>query len=184
METTGVVRKRQFSLRYYDMVTGHIRLVATLFCEAQSPFFSKDGRSVCCQEGGILYSHCIADGKIARLAEPVSPEPSPQTVWQAPDSKGRPQLWRQGLGGTGQLRLTADPGWEAMSPSVSPDGKTVIYLARRSGESGYLWELRLLPTDGSLHPRRVARFAVNECSVSANGWSPDGRYFAFLSQEG
>ncbi len=74
-------------------------------------------------------------------------------------------LWTVSLkGGTAQ-RLTTAPGTESMA-SISPDGKTVAFLADYEGPS----EVYTMPINGGLPQRRTW-----EGDVLPAGWSPDGR---------
>ena len=74
-------------------------------------------------------------------------------------------LWTVNIhGGTAQ-RLTTAPGTEQMA-TISPDGKTVAFLANYEGSS----EVYTMPITGGLPERRTW-----EGSVAPAGWSPDGR---------
>ncbi|HWG19443.1 MAG TPA: S41 family peptidase [Terracidiphilus sp.] len=74
-------------------------------------------------------------------------------------------LWTVSVkGGTAQ-RLTTAPGTETMA-TISPDGKTVAFLANYEGPS----EVYTMPVTGGLPQRRTW-----EGDAQPAGWAPDGR---------
>ncbi|HXV75009.1 MAG TPA: S41 family peptidase [Candidatus Polarisedimenticolaceae bacterium] len=75
-------------------------------------------------------------------------------------------LWKVGLDGGRARRLTSHPGDEGRS-SISPDGRTVAFVAEYEGPS----ELYTMPFDGGLPTRRT----YGASGVSVAGWTPDGR---------
>lgn len=74
-------------------------------------------------------------------------------------------LWTVSLKGGAAERLTTAPGVESMA-SISPDGKTVSFLADYEGPS----EVYTMPIHGGLPQRRTW-----EGDVLPAGWAPDGR---------
>lgn len=74
-------------------------------------------------------------------------------------------LWTVSLNGGVAQRLTTAPGTESMS-SISPDGKTVAFLANYEGPN----EVYTMPIHGGLPERRTW-----EGDVLPAGWAPDGR---------
>lgn len=74
-------------------------------------------------------------------------------------------LWVVSLKGGSAQRLTTAPGIES-SPVISPDGKTVAFLADYEGPR----EVYTMPITGGLPLRRTW-----EGGASPAGWSPDGR---------
>lgn len=74
-------------------------------------------------------------------------------------------LWTVGVQGGAAQRLTTAPGNESMA-TISPDGKTVAFLADYEGPS----EVYTMPVQGGLPERRTW-----EGDVFPAGWTPDGR---------
>lgn len=69
-------------------------------------------------------------------------------------------------GGGVATRLTTHPGSES-HPAISPDGKTVAFVAEYEGPS----EVYTMPVDGGLPVRRTYTGDRN----SVQGWTPDGK---------
>jgi tricorn protease len=81
-------------------------------------------------------------------------------------------LWTVSLkGGTAQ-RLTTAPGMETAA-SISPDGKTVAFLADYEGPA----EVYTMPVNGGLPERRTF-----EGDARPEGWTPDGRLMIATSR--
>jgi Tol biopolymer transport system component len=68
-------------------------------------------------------------------------------------------------------RLTQGAGWE-WYPSLSPDGRTLVFL---SGDAGY--DLVEVPLDGS----RERDLIATTRSQIAPAWAPDGIHFAYVT---
>jgi Tol biopolymer transport system component len=71
-------------------------------------------------------------------------------------------------------QLTNDPGEEA-SPSLSPDGRSLLYASRTSGN----WDVHLLRVGGR-NPVNLTR--ESEADDTQPVFSPDGEYVAFRSE--
>jgi Tol biopolymer transport system component/DNA-binding winged helix-turn-helix (wHTH) protein len=91
--------------------------------------------------------------------------------WVAYVSYPDANLFRSKLDGSQKLQLTVPPVQTAM-PRISPDGKTVAYMARTPGER---WQIRLTPFSGGA-TRRLTSGTFEEVEPT---WSPDGRSLAF-----
>jgi tricorn protease len=74
-------------------------------------------------------------------------------------------LWTVSVKGGAAQRLTTAPGAETM-PAISPDGKTVAFLANYEGPS----EVYTMPITGGLPQRRTW-----EGNAAPAGWASDGR---------
>jgi Tol biopolymer transport system component len=85
------------------------------------------------------------------------------------------------------IRLIEDEGGMNMSPSLSPDGKTVAFLSRRE-----LFTLDLFLADaetGEIKRKLVssntdAHFDAIRFMNTSGAWSPDGKRFAFMTVQG
>jgi tricorn protease len=74
-------------------------------------------------------------------------------------------LWTVNVHGGAAQRITTAPGNESMA-TISPDGKTVAFLANYEGPS----EVYTMPITGGLPERRTW-----DGDVEPAGWAPDGR---------
>jgi TolB protein len=72
-------------------------------------------------------------------------------------------------------RLTFDESWHD-SPSISPDGTKVAFVAYHEGEGDQIY---LIDADGE-NLKRITYSTGLEIYASP-AWSPDGRYFAYVS---
>ncbi len=78
--------------------------------------------------------------------------------------------------GANRRQLTTEGFEEIVRNPWSPDGKSILYVSRRTGTSD-LW---IAPIDGSA-PRQLTRNVRNDFE---GAWSPDGQWIAFLSDRG
>lgn len=91
--------------------------------------------------------------------------------WTAYISYPDANLLRSKVDGSQKLQLTTPPAQAAM-PSISPDGKTIAYMARERGKH---WRIWLVPFAGGAS-RQLTSGDFEEAQPS---WSPDGRSLAF-----
>ncbi len=80
-------------------------------------------------------------------------------------------LWRSRTDGTQRLQLTG-PGMEAGVPRWSPDGKGIVFAARKPGKP---WSIYTIDWSGG-HPKPLTEEGLDEAFPD---WSPDGRRLAF-----
>ncbi|HEY0882457.1 MAG TPA: S9 family peptidase [Archangium sp.] len=88
-------------------------------------------------------------------------------------NKGRLDLWLVNVDGTGLKQLTSDPGNES-DPLWAPDGKTLYFLAARSG-SNQVWKI---PLDGG-EASQVTKLPLD---VDAYQLTPDGQSIVFAAE--
>ena len=80
-------------------------------------------------------------------------------------------LFRSKLDGSQKLQLTAPPLQAAM-PRISPDGKSIAYMARTPGQ---MWRIYLVSANGgSARP-----LSPGDAGGAEPSWSPDGRSLVF-----
>ncbi len=117
--------------------------------------------------------------------------------WQDAERDGRPdpsgrkeartQIWRASAAGEPQPRqITFGPG-SATSPSWSPDGRTIAFVAARGGtgaapsgaDDGPKPQVWIMPADGG------EAWVLTEApeGVEAYAWSRDSRRIAYVSQD-
>ncbi len=119
------------------------------------------------------------------------PEFSPdgKTIWFNSVRTGRMQVWKMNADGTQQTQMTFDTAWNSWFPHISPDGHQVVYLAYREGDlepgehlPDKQVQLRMIAAEGG-EPRAVLELFGGQGTINVNSWSPDSRYFAFVSYE-
>ncbi len=185
-----------------DLATGTSRLITP---EPHSYLhgWSPDGKtlSYCAARwyGGELawdiYTVDAGGGTERRLTDAPGlndgPEFSPdgKTIWFNSVRTGRMQIWKMNADGSGQTQMTFDPNWNAWFPHISPDGRRVVYLVYRAGDlepgehlPDKQVQLRMMDAEGG-KPRTVLALFGGQGTINVNSWSPDSRYFAFVSYE-
>jgi len=80
-------------------------------------------------------------------------------------------LWSVARSGGAARRLTASTG-EITTPRISPDGRTIAFVAREEGHP----EIYTMPSIGGV-ARRMTFLGAETCTVS--GWTPDGASILF-----
>ncbi len=85
-------------------------------------------------------------------------------------------IWRQDVGAPAPVQLTFGDSPETTA-RWSPDGKTILFLARRGDNTDT--QVYLLPADGG-EARQLTHHAT---SVSSPAWSPDGNHVYFVAAD-
>jgi len=100
---------------------------------------------------------------------------SPDGRWAAVEmvESGESRVWVTELARGTLTPLTTEAGLERR-PLWSPDGRRVVYTARREG----LMELRSASADGTGGSERLVSFDDTVLEVRAGSWSPDGSKLA------
>lgn len=149
--------------------------------------------------GGALewdvYTVGVEGGPERRLTDAPGlndgPEFSPdgKTIWFNSVRTGRMQVWKMNADGTEQTQMTFDVGWNAWFPHISPDGRKVVYLVYRAGDlepgehlPDKQVQLRMMDAEGGPAQTVLSLFG-GQGTINVNSWSPDSRYFAFVSYE-
>src|SRR5205809_960900 len=105
--------------------------------------------------------------------EGISWTPDGKIVYTS-GASGKLDLWLMEANGTGQKQLTADAG-NARVPSVSPDGRYVVFMSNRAGTS-HIWRIDI---DGS-----NARQLTNGDGEWAPAFAPNGQWVFYLLSSG
>ncbi len=162
----------------------------------RSPFWSPDGRWIAftrraSDEIGLYLIPSLggAERKLAALPPrltlefPVPLSWTPDSEWLAVSDKSSPQepdgIWLVARE-TGEKRQLTTPQtkYGDGQPTISPDGKTVLFTRDRAIN---LHDLYLVPITGG-EPRQV--LFAQETSATQPTWTPDGRTILFISNQG
>jgi Tol biopolymer transport system component len=119
--------------------------------------------------GDTSYVHPDVDSSGRLLASRIRLQ---SDIWKIPVS-GTPEE-----NARDRIQITRQTG-QAQTPSVSPDGREMVYLSDNGGH-GNLWIAR---TDGT-HPRQLTFERDRNISLGAPIWSPTGRQIAFVMNTG
>lgn len=136
-------------------------------------------------DGGEEVRLTVAEG----LNDGPEYAPDGKKIWFNSVRTGRMQIWCMNTDGSEQKQMTFDTTMNAWFPHVSPDGKTVVYVAYHQEEiapGDHLpdkhVEIRMIPTAGG-EEKILLKFFGGQGSMNVNSWSPDSRKFAFVSYE-
>jgi Tol biopolymer transport system component len=94
------------------------------------------------------------------------------------DRDGNPEIYTIQAGGSQPRRLTNEPAFDD-SPSLSPDGRQIVFLTARHDPNprfpNLKYEIYVMNVDGS-NPRRLTN---TEAAEDHPAWSPDGSKILF-----
>ena len=83
--------------------------------------------------------------------------------------------------------MTFDENRNSWFPHVSPDGKWVVFLAYKKGDSkpnehlaNKHVELRIMPASGG-EPETLIELFGGQGTINVNSWAPDSKRLAFVS---
>ena len=94
--------------------------------------------------------------------------------WKA--NKRITHIWRAATGSRDLVQMTNGGDGES-APRWSPDGKSIAFVAKRSGDEAA--QIYVLPASGG----EAVRLTTHETAVSAIAWSHDGASLFFLASE-
>ena len=96
--------------------------------------------------------------------------PADNRIYFVTNRSSRPQIWRMDENGQNLRQMTED--YAGGRYTVSPDGKSLIYVREVSGEPSTLWKI---PTDGAAGESK----RLTELNSYAPSLSPDGKLVAY-----
>jgi Tol biopolymer transport system component len=155
--------------------------------------WSPDGKTLAyvAERGGNydIYSIPVEGGEEKRLTEAPGLDDGPdytadgKWIYFNSERTGQMQIWRMRPDGSGQEQVTFDE-YQDWFPHPSPDGKWLVFLSYEKDVRGHPPNkdvmLRLMPLAGG-EPRVLARLFGGQGTLNVPSWSPDGKYFAFVS---
>jgi len=158
---------------------------------------SPDGKflTYCADRNGNydVYALPVAGGVEKRLTEAEDlddgPEYSPdgRHIWFNSVRTGLMQVWRMKADGSEQTQMTFDETRNSWFPHVSPDGKSVVFIAYKKGDlapnqhlANKNVELRLMPAEGG-EARTIVELFGGQGTINVNSWAPDSKRFAYVN---
>jgi TolB protein len=143
------------------------------------------------QDNFDIYTIPEAGGEESRLTTAQGlddgPDYSPDGEWIYFNSirTGLMKIWRMHPDGTSQEQVTTDPGWADWFPHPSPDGQWIVFVSFAPEVKGHPRNknvaLRLMSVQGRGKPLELTRLFGGQGTLNVPSWSPDSRYFAFVS---
>jgi serine/threonine-protein kinase len=160
-----------------------------------SPRFSPDGQRLAVGidsgKGADLYTYDWQRDVLLRLtytgqmnADPIWTADGKHLLYRGRNDTGFAIWWIRTDGAGQPVRLLDVSAGDLAPSSLSPDSRLLIYSANREGGSDDMWTVSLdltnleLPRSGT--PQPFFHSAANEVRP---GFSPDGRWVAYLSNE-
>ncbi|QAY66992.1 TolB family protein [Paenibacillus protaetiae] len=168
-------------LETVDTATGERQTLAEFDSLIEAPNWTKDGKRLIFNSGGLLYSFDLASGTYAAIDSGyadhcnndhvLSPDQARVAVSHHTKEDGQSRIYIVPLeGGAPQLITPMAPsylhGW-------SPDGKTLAYCAERKGQ----YDIYTIPAAGGVETQLTHTQGLDD----GPEFSPDGRHIWFNS---
>ena len=92
------------------------------------------------------------------------------------------QIWYMNADGEGETQLTSNTDFDIKDPSVSPDGKWVVYSCNQNKDKNgiYNYDIWIMKIDGTNQTALTTNGSYDDAPV----WSPDGTKIYFRSNRG
>jgi Tol biopolymer transport system component len=148
----------------------------------EAPNWSRDGRELVFNQGGLLYRLPVAGGEPRRIDtgfatrcnndHGLSPDGTLLAISDQSQGDGKSTIYTLPAAGGTPRRVTAKApsywhGW-------SPDGKTLAYCAERGGE----YDVYTIPVEGGEETRLTTATGLDD----GPDYSPDGQWIYFNSE--
>jgi TolB protein len=167
-----------------DVGSGERRMVASFKGSNSAPAWSPDGKQLALtlSKDGVaqLYTLTVGSGTPTRLTssnaidtEPVY-TPDGRFIYFVSDRGGGPQIYRVAAGGGNGVERVSFAGSYNISPTISPDGKQLSYIARQ----GAAYRLMIQDLDGGT-PRALTDSQDDE----SPSFAPNGRLIVYASRQ-
>lgn len=129
------------------------------------------GLGAACSPAGMVVRCTLLLGLVCTLVG----DASAQRIVFVSGRDGNPELYVMNGDGSGQTRLTNNPGNDR-DPQWSPDGSEILFNSDRDGD----WDIYVMNADGS----GQTNLTKNSLTDIGGRWSPDGAKILFFSDRG
>ncbi|MGY8903245.1 MAG: Tol-Pal system beta propeller repeat protein TolB [Burkholderiales bacterium] len=175
---------RKAVIYVHEVASGKRRLLANFKGSNSAPAWSPDGQSLALtlsREGSSqIYAMSAAGGEPRRLTQSASIDteaayaPDGKSIYFVSDRGGGPQIYRMaasGEAGGGAERITFTGSYN-ISPTISPDGRWLAYIARQSG----MFKLTVMEL-GTANANPITETSADE----KPGFSPNSRLIVYAT---
>jgi TolB protein len=148
----------------------------------RQPVYTRDGDWIAFssnRSGNLdLWALSVRSGDVRRLTDDPAQDSDPaftpdgQLLWSS-NRSGRFEIWMAAADGAGARQITHD-GVDAENPAATPDGEWIVYASANPRSRGIM-KIRTNGTDAT---------SLVRGNLILPELSPDGRYVAFVADEG